>query len=143
MRFRGLTLSTVRRECDKLQERFYLFMHKAFAAPNVDPGDPDERAKRFFEEATELFQATHSTAISGTDARAMAHRMVDHVFDKPVGDVYQEFGGVELTAMALARVCGVSKFQAGVDELERVEKKYAENPAFFSARSAAKADAGI
>ena len=53
------------------------------------------RDMRFGEEAIELLQARGRS-------RAEAHRLVDYVYDRPVGIVEQEMGGVLTTLMAMA-----------------------------------------
>jgi len=54
-----------------------------------------ERAYRFLEEAGELFQAMNMT-------KADAYRVIDYVFGRPTGELYQEIGGVMVTLLALA-----------------------------------------
>lgn len=56
--------------------------------------DKKERALRFLEEALELVQAV------GLDRDAV-HRLVDYVFARKPGDVYQEIGGAMVTLSAL------------------------------------------
>jgi hypothetical protein len=53
-----------------------------------------ERAYRFFEEASELFQAMGMT-------KDDAYKIVDYVYGRPVGEKSQEVGGVMVTLLAL------------------------------------------
>lgn len=87
-----------------------------------------ERGMRSYEENTELFQALKGT-------REEAHRIVDHVFDKPVGDPLQELGGCGLTLLACAEALdfdlGVA-IQAELDRIfllpiEKFQKRQAQN----------------
>ncbi|MDR3551234.1 MAG: hypothetical protein P4L31_07515 [Candidatus Babeliales bacterium] len=61
--------------------------------------DTIERNHRFLEESLELVQSTGCS-------REDAHALVDYVFDRPVGEVYQEIGGVMVTLSAL---CSANK----------------------------------
>lgn len=64
-------------------------------------GEPEQfasienRSQRFFEEATELVQATGLT-------RRQCHALVDYVFDRPVGEIPQEIGGAIVCLAVLA-----------------------------------------
>lgn len=81
----------------KFQQRVYDWTTKVFGydvAHNVR-----ERGFRFTEEALELAQAVGVT-------RDEAATLVDYVFNRPVGDVRQEIGGVMVTLAALANVYG-------------------------------------
>lgn len=80
----------------------------------------EQRAIRFLEEAIELFQA------AGGDG-AMAHRLVDYIFSRPAGDLYQELGGVGVTILAFANAAGLSADQAEVDEINRCLSKPIEH----------------
>lgn len=92
-----------------------------------------QRGIRFLEEAIEAYQAT------GGD-RAMAHKLVDFIFDKPTGDLFQELGGVGVTLLALAAAAGLSADGAEHAEVTRVLSKPIEH---FRARNAAKDAAGF
>jgi hypothetical protein len=74
--------------------------------------NPDQRNHRFYEESTELVQATGMT-------REACHRMVDHVFDRPVGEPAQEIGGVMISLSLLANKLGLSVAGSALMELER------------------------
>jgi len=61
--------------------------------------DVEERMLRFSEEVIELGQAEGIT-------REQYHALVDQVFDKPVGEVEQEIGGVLVTLGSYFAVTG-------------------------------------
>lgn len=75
--------------------------------------DKKERGHRFIEEAIELAQACGSTKQEVLD-------LVDYVYSRPVGEVDQEIGGVQLTLAALAHAYNLSIGVCGTLELERV-----------------------
>lgn len=72
-----------------------------------------ERAFRFLEEALELFQSMDCTAEE-------AQELVTYVFGRPVGDPYQEVGGVTTTLAALCCAADINLGMAAQDELIRV-----------------------
>lgn len=72
-----------------------------------------ERNHRFFEEATELVQANGMT-------RSEAHQLVDYTFNRPVGDLRQEVGGVMVTLAALCLAAGADMHADGEIELRRI-----------------------
>lgn len=96
------------------QDRVVPWMQACFG-PQIS-ADRIERNDRFLEEAVELVQAC------GGD-RFDAHRMVDYVFDRPVGEKEQEAGGVMVTLAALCLAHGIDMHQAGDAELARAWKK--------------------
>lgn len=92
-----------------------------------------QRGIRLLEETVELFQAV------GGDA-AMAHHLVDYVFARPVGDVFQELGGVGVTVLALAQAAGLSADECEQAEVARVLAKSLDE---FKLRNLAKNAAGF
>ena len=78
--------------------------------------DRIERNHRFIEEALETVQANGCT-------RSEAHQLVDYVYDRPVGDLHQEVGGVLNTLAALCLASGIDMAEAGEVELARVWTK--------------------
>lgn len=101
-------------------------------------GDRDARSVqlrglRLVEEAIEAAQA------SGCDA-ALVHRLVDHVYARPVGELVQELGGVAVTLLNLAQAAGLSADRAERLEIERVLSRPLAD---FAARNAAKKAAGL
>lgn len=81
--------------------------------------DVDQRNHRFLEEALELVQSTGCTT-------KHAHELVDYVFNRPVGEPYQEVGGVMVTLAALCIVNGLDMHMDGAKELKRVWTKVPE-----------------
>ncbi len=76
---------------------------------------PGERTQRFLEEALELAQATGSVSVE------QVHRLVDYVFQRPVGDVTQELGGAYVSLRALAAVLQRDAGKLGLNELKRIQ----------------------
>lgn len=77
--------------------------------------DREERNHRFLEEALELVQSTGCTAIE-------AHRLVDYVYNRPVGEPAQEVGGCMVTLAALCLANNLDMHQAGETELARINQ---------------------
>ena len=92
-----------------------------------------QRGLRLLEEAIEAFQAT------GGDP-GMAHRLVDYVFARPVGELRQELGGVGIGVLALAAAAGMSADEVERFEVERVLGRPLEH---FQRRNAEKNAAGF
>lgn len=105
------------------------WVEKCFGHSRTD--EPPIRANRFFEEAAELVQAAGMT-------RGEAHQLVDYVFDRPVGETFQEVGGVMITLAAFCEAFGIDLHDASRTELERVVKKIEA----IRAKSAAKPKRG-
>lgn len=78
--------------------------------------DKAERAHRFFEEAAELYQASGQS-------KEDAYKLVDYVFSRPVGEQFQEVGGVMVTLAALCTAVKIPMFDAAAVELTRVWQK--------------------
>lgn len=93
------------------QQRVAPWMQACFG-PEIS-ADKMERNHRFFEEGTELIQANGMT-------RSEAHQLVDYTFDRPVGELRQEAGGVMVTLAALCLASGLDMHEAGEIELERI-----------------------
>lgn len=78
--------------------------------------DVEERALRFGEESLELIQSLGTT-------KEQAHALVEQVFNKPLGDPFQELGGVLVTlSSVLTVVPELDADQAFETEMSRVEK---------------------
>lgn len=75
--------------------------------------DTVERNHRFLEEALELVQSTGCK-------RSEAHMLVEYVFNRPVGDPFQEVGGVAITLSGLCSCIDIDQEQAAEAELDRV-----------------------
>lgn len=78
--------------------------------------DKLERNDRFIEEALELVQASGYTA-------ARAHELVNYTFNRPLGEINQEVGGVMVTLAAHCLAHGVDMHEAGETELARIWTK--------------------
>lgn len=96
------------------QQRVNPWMLECFGAEISS--DRIERNHRFFEEAAELVQANGMT-------RSEAHQLVDYTFDRPVGDLHQEVGGVMVTLAALCLASGADMHAAAETELARIWTK--------------------
>lgn len=75
--------------------------------------DKAERNHRFLEEALELVQACGCT-------RQEAHMLVEYVFDRPLGEIGQEIGGVCVTLAALCLAQRRDLHAEGDRELRRI-----------------------
>lgn len=102
-----------------------------FGADHVN--SVEQRAIRFFEEAVELYQA------AGGDL-AMGHKLLDFVFNRPVGTIEQELGGVGNTVLLLANAAGLDADEAELKEMIRVLSK---DPSEFMKRNEEKNAAGF
>jgi len=78
--------------------------------------DKQERNHRFLEESLELVQAIGCT-------RSEALQLVNYVFDRPVGEIAQEIGGVMVTLAALCNANNKGFMTCGAAELNRVWTK--------------------
>ncbi len=74
--------------------------------------DIKERNHRFLEESLELVQAAYCT-------KSEAHQLVEYVFNRPVGDLDQEVGGVMVTLAAFCSAHGANMQHCGLVELDR------------------------
>lgn len=75
--------------------------------------DHVERNHRFFEEAGELVQSCGMSA-------SEAHQLVDYVWNRPVGEPWQEVGGTMVTLAALCYANKLDMHKAAEMELTRV-----------------------
>lgn len=91
------------------------------------------RAARFLEEALEAYQA------AGADA-AVAHRLVDHVFGRPVGFLRKEIGQCGVSLLAFAAAAGTDADQEEQIEIARLALISGET---MRARYAERCAAGI
>ena len=93
------------------QSRVAPWMQECFG-PEI-AADPAERNHRFLEESLELVQACDCTAEE-------AHKIVDYVFSRPVGEKNQEVGGVHVTLAALCLAQKIDSQAAAETELARI-----------------------
>jgi NTP pyrophosphatase (non-canonical NTP hydrolase) len=98
----------------RFQKGVGLWMRACFGPAISD--DKIERNHRFLEEALELVQSTGCTA-------SEAHQLVDYVFGRPEGQLYQEVGGVMVTLAAHCNAHRIDMDTAGEDELSRIWDK--------------------
>jgi hypothetical protein len=101
-------------QTEPFQARVQPWMMACFG-PEIS-ADVMERNHRFFEESTELVQACGMT-------QSEAHQLVDYVYGRPVGEKYQEAGGVMVTLAALCLAQGLDMHAAGETELARIWTK--------------------
>lgn len=87
-----------------------------------------QRGLRLAEEAIEAAQRC------GTPAE-MLHRLIDHVYGKPPGDLSQELGGVSVTLLALAAAAGLS---ADTEEQREIARLFSMPVEHFTERNRAK-----
>lgn len=116
---------------DLRQRAVHEWCAAAFGADHAS--SVEQRAVRFLEESIELYQACDGTA-------AMAHKLIDYIFARPVGAAEQEFGGVDVTLLALAAAKRLSAEDLGKAEFERIKQKPLE---YYSKRNAEKGAAGF
>lgn len=112
---------------DSLQNRMDRWMAECFTPDIVN--DVVERGDRFCEESIELLQA------NGYD-RERILRLVDYVYGRPVGDPFQEVGGVLLALSAYCSALDIDMDVAGEVEMMRVWTKMDQ----IRAKQAAKRD---
>lgn len=74
-----------------------------------------ERNQRFLEESLELVQ---SCGMSSDDA----HRLVDYVYSRPIGNMSQEVGGTLITLAALCGAQNIDMGDAANTELHRIQQ---------------------
>lgn len=101
-------------ESEAFQSRVQPWMLECFGQEIA--ADKIERNHRFYEEATETVQANGMT-------RSEAHQLVDYTYDRPVGELHQEIGGVMVTLAALCLASGQDMHVAGETELARIWTK--------------------
>lgn len=75
-----------------------------------------ERMQRFFEESCELVQA-------GGLTKEEAQALLDYTYSRPVGDLPQEIGGVQVCLASLSTATGYSLERCAEAELLRAESK--------------------
>jgi hypothetical protein len=93
------------------QSRVLPWLMECFGAEIA--ADRVERCDRFIEEALELAQSLDWP-------KERAHALVEYVYGRPLGEPYQEIGGVMVTLAALCQCIGLEMQSAGDDELERI-----------------------
>lgn len=115
----------------KRQKKVHEWGVKAFGIEHAS--SPSKRGLRMLEEACETAQA------AGVDLEK-AHKLLDYVWSRPVGDPFQEVGGLSVTVLALSSALGIDADEAETTEISRIMSK---TPEYFSARNKIKNDAGF
>lgn len=113
------------------QKLIYDWCARVFGEPHA--ASVAQRGIRLAEEAIEAAQA------AGCE-REMLHQLVDHIFEKPAGDLFQELGGVSVCALVMAESVGISLDSCEVCEIDRVTSKPDDH---FRQRNAVKNAAGF
>lgn len=100
-----------------------------------DAMDPVMRPHRFLEEALELGQAC------GCSKREVL-RILEYVYGRPVGEIEQEVGGVQVSLGVLCTAfnvnleyCGEREFLRIVQDIEKIRERHRAKPNFRSPRS--------
>lgn len=96
-----------------LQSRVEEWMSRCFGF--IIAGDVVERNYRFIEEALELVQAC---GMSKSDVL----KLVDYVYSRPVGNQFQEVGGVFVTLSALCSANDIDLHTAASIEIDRINE---------------------
>lgn len=94
------------------QSRAWRWAKECFGPRTQDWSGARERANRFCEEALELCQALDMS-------REDAHQIVDYVYSRTKGEVWQEVGGTMVTLAVLCNVFRVDMDDAAIIELDR------------------------
>lgn len=115
------------RTAHQFQQRVQPWMLECFGAEIA--ADMRERCHRLFEESGEACQSKGMT-------RSEAHQLVDYTWDRPIGEPYQEVGGVMVTLAAFCLAVGIDMHAAGETELARISVP--ETVAKIRAKQAAK-----
>lgn len=118
-------------DLDQLQVRLTSWARAAFGNEHV--ANIPQRALRLLEESIELAQA------AGVDEQ-LARKLVEFVYARPAGDLFQEMGGVGVTMLVLAESAGICAETAIDKESSRVLSKPVEH---FTKRNADKGAAGF
>lgn len=113
------------------QNQVFDWVTKAFGPDHAN--SLPQRATRFLEEAIELYQAADGDL-------DMAHRLLDFVFNRPVGELDKEIGAVGLTLLSVAAAAVVNADECEIAEVERV---LGIDPAIFAKRNREKNEAGF
>lgn len=104
---------TLTKAAHQFQSRVGAWVQACFG--NAVAYDIQERGDRLLEETLELLQA------NGYD-QARVQALTTYVFNRPAGEPRQEMGGVMVTLAAYANAAEINMFDAGVEELTRVEQ---------------------
>lgn len=106
-------MDTIKKTQKLFQTQVREWVIKCFGEKIAD--DIKERNHRFLEESLELVQSTGCT-------KEEAHQLVDYVFNRKVGETYQEIGGVMVTLSALCSANKQPLFINAMIELNRINQ---------------------
>lgn len=141
----GAAATEIRKQTRTTRQRYAMAWAKA-AFGTEQSTSLHQRALRLLEEAVELYQASAAATQGSTGstwmdtARARAHELVDYVFERPVGAIGQELGGIAVCMLVYAEAADLDVDDMEVKELHRVLNKPIEE---FAKRNAAKNAAGF
>lgn len=107
--------SRIVRDFEKFQAQVVAWFKFCFT-DEAEKYELEERSVRFAEEAIELVQTC------GTPAEKL-HRLIDHVYARPVGEFEQEVGGVSTTLAVLCAAKGANLVDCAFNELARIWTK--------------------
>lgn len=114
-----------------MQEVIYQWVRRCFGGAIAD--NRAERSLRILEEAAELAQCA-GVAKDKIDA------IVEEVFSRPVGDHYQEIGGILVTVYAYCESNGMNAEGALMQETKRILNR---DPEYFRKRMNEKISKGL
>jgi hypothetical protein len=123
--------TTVSVNRDERQRQVQQWAIKAFG--RAEATSMEQRAIRLLEETLEACQACNVSPV-------MAKTLVDYVFNRPVGELRQELGGIGVTLLALSHAAGFSADVAERNEIARCLSRPIED---FTERNKAKNAAGF
>ena len=95
--------------------------------------NPAQRGLRLVEEVIELAQVVKCP-------KETLHSLIDYIYSRPSGGVYQEVGGVSVTLLLLCESLGISADLAELAEIRRVLSKPTKH---FTKRNQKKNDKGF
>lgn len=113
------------------QEVIALWCRRAFGVEHTT--NVEQRAVRLLEEAIELHQAAGGQ-------RAMAHKLIDYIYDREPDSIAREVGGVSVTLLAFCNAAGLSADREEQREIDRILSK---PPEHWRKRNDAKNAAGF
>ena len=113
------------------QNRVFDWVTKAFGPDHAN--HVQQRSLRFLEEAIELYQAAGGNL-------DQAHKLLDFIFARPVGELSKEIGAVVLSLLSVAAAAG---WDADEEEQREVDRVTSKDPEVFAERNRQKNEAGF
>lgn len=158
-RYRDMDANEAMLACRALEARYLAAIApstQAIEARNAVVETRDERQKRVVEWCAAAFGTEHQASVPQRGLRMLeeaieayqaldgspeaAHKLIDYIYAKEPGKLFQELGGLGITVLALAAAADLSADDAEKAELARVLSKPLE---WFYARNEAKNAAGF